>query len=330
MNVQGPLPEGTRLKDLVALVLEEMGEAPVGGDLLFDQLSLLEDDLHARGIAPGMVLIRALSRAPQSLLAGPEEYKRRIGLEYEVRHGRAHEELTFSDETDTTLTSEHCLAVAIQSNAALIALERFTASLRVPVSELLGMRNLSSLVSAVVAAEVAAVLGERVLLNPHQDGYPDLLPRTSGFNAYAERVRAEGAWSDKSRWTDPGFGGIEVKATNGNTPAAKKVAKRALGEERSDIIMGFDWKAHHRETKALLGCTWDFVDGIPTVTALFWRNDLAEEDWGKIVAPKEGGGRTTSVSIMSRHGLAKMARGWMVRSTDAGLRLGLKNGRMLL
>ena len=56
---------------------------------------------------------------------------------------------------------------------------------------------------------------------------------------------------------------------------------------------------------------WDFIEEIPTVVACFYRNDLTVDDWGRIVQPKQGGGRTTSVSIMTSAGVKKMCQGWI-------------------
>jgi hypothetical protein len=74
-------------------------------------------------------------------------------------------------------------------------------------------------------------------------------------------------------------------------------------------VTGYNWKAHHRETNNLIGLIWDFIDSKPTIVAIMYSEQLAEEDWGKTVTPKEGGGRTTSVSIMNKKGVAKMHTG---------------------
>jgi hypothetical protein len=82
-------------------------------------------------------------------------------------------------------------------------------------------------------------------------------------------------------------------------------------------MRGYDWKAHHRETNNLVGIIWDFIDGIPHIVAVFFGNNLTENDWGKIVQPTEGGGRTTSVSIMSRDGVNKMYQNWIAVENDS-------------
>ncbi|MBK7642804.1 MAG: hypothetical protein IPJ19_07080 [Planctomycetes bacterium] len=81
-------------------------------------------------------------------------------------------------------------------------------------------------------------------------------------------------------------------------------------------MTGYDWKAHHRETNHLFGLLWDFIEGAPTIVAVFYSNELTTEDWGKIVKPREGGGRTTSVSIMAKPGIKKMYEGWSVVLDD--------------
>jgi hypothetical protein len=54
---------------------------------------------------------------------------------------------------------------------------------------------------------------------------------------------------------------------------------------------------------------WDFIEGVPGIAAVFFSADLSKADWGEIIQPKAGGGRTTSVSIMSRNGVKKMYEG---------------------
>lgn len=323
-------PEGTSLAEILARLMLDLGGEPkkarMAGRLLEESAQELEDE----SMPAGAIMLLALGRLPQSLIAGEDQFARRRALKFEVNTSRQPGELSYLDtfDEDFLLTPSMALEVVRQANATLLTLEQFTRSLRVPLTELLGMRGVSVLVSAVLVSEIEALSAGLLFSNPHQDGYPDLLPRTSGCLAHCAEIRAAGRWSEKAAWSDPGFGGIEVKATNGNTPPARSHPKPALGEERSTLVRSFDWKAHHQETRRLLGHTWDFIDGIPTISASFWRNDLVPGDWGTIVQPREGGGRTTSVSVMNATGLTKMATGWMVRATDSRLKAGLSRGRM--
>jgi hypothetical protein len=182
------------------------------------------------------------------------------------------------------------------------------------VFEILGMRNLSAFVGEVFAAAMVLEHPELFKKNPHQDGYPDLLlldeEGSKEWEKLSNRLR------DKQPFSPFATGGFEVKATCGAVPTSAQCQKRGrekpdMGDQRVDLLIGYDWKAHHQETNHLFGLFWDFIDGCPTIAAVFYRGDLAKDDWGKIVQPKEGGGRTTSVSIMTRDGVRKMYHGWV-------------------
>ena len=69
----------------------------------------------------------------------------------------------------------------------------------------------------------------------------------------------------------------------------------------------------------MLGLLWDFEDGIPIIVACFYSSSLAQEDWGEVIQPKKGGGRTTSVSIMNRKGVKKMYDSWICVSDSPTL-----------
>jgi hypothetical protein len=184
---------------------------------------------------------------------------------------------------------------------------------------------------------------EQLMVNGHQDGYPDLCALTTDGRAYIEKIRAEGMGDAKKSWASYPYGGIEIKTTCGAVPTPTKTRKKpGIGDQRSNQLTGADWKAHHRETNQLLGLFWDFIDRVPTVIGLFYRNDLTEADWGEVVMPTtddasieagevvvetaEGGGepkkkagRTTSVSIMTGAAVKKMGKGWIVLPSDTEL-----------
>lgn len=198
-------------------------------------------------------------------------------------------------------------------------MERFR-EFDVDVFALLGMRNLSAFVGEVFGASLQKVCGHQFVKNPHQDGYPDLLlldiDGAALWRALADRRR------EKEPFSPFRTGGIEIKATCGSTPSAQVLTKKGLskpdiGETRIDLMNGYDWKAHHRDTNNLMGILWDFMDGHPFVAAVFYSNRLSEEHWGKIVQPKAGGGRTTSVSIMTRDGVRTMYSGWVACCADS-------------
>lgn len=193
------------------------------------------------------------------------------------------------------------------------------AAFDVDVFALLGMRNLSAFIGEIFAAQMIRAGGGMFRKNPHQDGYPDLLLMDEQGAAEWERLGAQ--LRDKQPFSPFATGGVEVKATVGSVPTPKQCGRMGLekpdiGDQRVTLLRGYDWKAHHRETNHLMGLVWDFIDRAPHIVGVFYSNRLTEADWGAIIQPREGGGRTTSVSIMTRAGVRKMTESWVVVHSD--------------
>jgi hypothetical protein len=189
----------------------------------------------------------------------------------------------------------------------------------VDIFGILGMRNLSAFVGELFAASLIRECGKQFVKNPHQDGYPDLLLMDqfgeSTWKALALRLR------EKQPFSPFPTGGIEIKATVGSVKTPAQLARQGLqkpdiGDQRISFILGYDWKAHHRDTNNLIGIYWDFIAGAPCIASVFYSNALTAADWGAIIQPREGGGRTTSVSIMTRVGVELMYQGWLVVLDD--------------
>jgi hypothetical protein len=185
--------------------------------------------------------------------------------------------------------------------------------------EILGMRNLSAFLGEMFVSSLAESSKGKLKKNPHQDGYPDLLVMTDEGSKLWESLKGNN--QDKMPFSNFETGGIEIKSTCGSLPTPEVFRKKGLRkpeieDERIDHVRGYDWKAHHRETNNLMGLYWDFVDKKPTICGVFFCQDINPDDWGKIVRPKKGGGRTTSVSIMARHGIKKMYENWIAVIDD--------------
>lgn len=189
----------------------------------------------------------------------------------------------------------------------------------VDVFSLLGMRNLSAFIGEIFAAQMVHVSDGTFRKNPHQDGYPDLLlmdkEGAASWGELSHRLKEKGPFSPFPT------GGLEVKATCGAVPTPVQCAKRGLekpglGDQRIAFLTGYDWKAHHQQTNNLIGLFWDFIDGAPHIIGVFYSSKLTPADWGAIIQPREGGGRTTSVSIMTRAGVRKMCNSWLVVLND--------------
>lgn len=191
------------------------------------------------------------------------------------------------------------------------------------IAAVLGMRNLSAFIGELVAAATVKTGDGLFEPNPHQDGYPDLLLMDAVGKK--EWNRLAGLMNEKAPFSPFAGGGVEVKATCGAVPSPAVCRRRGIerpfiGDTRIGCMSGYDWKAHHRETNNLVGILWDFIDGRPRVAAMFYSSELEEEDWGNIVQPRAGGGRTTSVSIMARSGIRKMYEGWLCVLAEGGYR----------
>jgi len=189
------------------------------------------------------------------------------------------------------------------------------------IAAILGLRNLSAFIGELLAAAIVKTADGLLLSNPHQDGYPDLLLMDDYGLSHWERLRERVA--DKEPFSPFLGGGLEVKATCGSVPTPAQCRKMGIerpcmGDTRIHTMRGYDWKAHHQETNNLVGILWDFIGRRPRVVAVFYSGCLGEEDWGAIVQPRSGGGRTTSVSIMNRRGICKMYDGWLCVLNEGG------------
>lgn len=219
-------------------------------------------------------------------------------------------------KNEQVLTIEELINAIDYCNVALRKLYEQAKDFDINIFEVLGMRNLSGMVGEYLGKSIQKIANGKFQSNLHQDGYPDLLltntkERKAYFGTLYTVRNGKKYPKDKSLFSPYKFGGVEVKATCGSTPSASVTPKPLIGEQRISKVKSFDWKAHHRETNNLLAIFWDFINEVPTVAACFYRDDLTIDDWGKIVEPKEGGGRTTSVSIMTSGGVSKMCKGWV-------------------
>ena len=279
-------------------------------------------------------LAGCLGVAPQRLLRRPVRESPRIRSHYTVRD-QPHVAIvrrTGPVGRSTGTVATHLLMDAVDATHELLD-DMYSADL--DISETLGLRNLSAFVGELFAAALAKASGKRLLLNPHQDGYPDLLLMDT--EGQANWSRLVDRLNEKAPFSPFASGGMEVKATCGSVPSPaicrrRGIARPDIGDSRIKCLTGYDWKAHHRETNNLVGLLWDFVAERPRIAALFYASDLVEGDWGEIVQPKRGGGRTTSVSIMAKSGIRKMYEGWLCVLSEGGYKefLNARNGSALI
>ena len=108
------------------------------------------------------------------------------------------------------------------------------------------------------------------------------------------------------------YGGIETKCTSINKPA--KTMKNChiafgWGDQRIKYNKSFGWSAHHNDNDNLCGIVWDFVNGLPTIVAVMYSDELLKEDWGK--PHKTEGNKSTNGFGLNKDGIDKMKKGWL-------------------
>lgn len=300
-------------REAVGMSQEELA-AKAGLDRTY--VSQLERNLKSPTLTSLEKLAECLGIEPEMLVRAPRvQSGPRMPEDYAVRHV---DHVTVARGKDRIEVASLSLTSAI--NAAHEMIDDMY-SVELDIAQTLGMRNLSAFIGELVAAAILKTADGSFQRNPHQDGYPDLLLMDAVGKKEWERLHDR--MKDKTPFSPFPGGGIEVKATCGSipTPAVCRTRKRerpGIGDSRIGCMTGYDWKAHHRGTNNLLGVLWDFINGRPRVSALFYSCELTEADWGVIVQPKEGGGRTTSVSIMAQSGIRKMYEGWLCVLSTGG------------
>ena len=91
--------------------------------------------------------------------------------------------------------------------------------------------------------------------NLHQDGYPDLLLTNTGerldyYRSLYTEKKGKKYPKDKALFSPFKYGGVEVKATCGSTPAASIMPKPLIGEQRiTKVMLKKDWQHLRCEQK---------------------------------------------------------------------------------
>mgnify|MGYP001152138636 CR=1 FL=1 len=160
-------------------------------------------------------------------------------------------------------------------------------------------KTTSAVIGAVFCDTVASLT--KGIVNPIEKGHPDIIP-AYGAGASEEQLR---------KFPE----GLEIKCTVGNIQTG---ANLRAGQNRINKLTGITWQAHHREVQELMGLVWDFVDGgrsfsYPTITGVFYSNQLEVNDWGAISGTT---GRNTKVTGMAVSGKQKMGLGWVALLDD--------------
>lgn len=232
---------------------------------------------------------------------------------------RANTRYTSGGGITTCIAAEKLCEAIAKTHDTIDEISKFD----IDIFAILGLRNLSAFMGEVYAASLISITDNKYRKNPHQDGYPDLLLMNTAGQARWKQLERDNHLRDKGPFSPFKNGGIEIKATCGTVPNDATCRRKglpgkpAIGDQRIGVMTSYDWKAHHRNTNNLVGILWDFIDRLPRIAAVFFCPQLTTRDWGAIIQPRDGGGRTTSVSIMTRTGVHKMYQHWIaVRSDD--------------
>lgn len=78
------------------------------------------------------------------------------------------------------------------------------------------------------------------------------------------------------------------------------------------------WSAHHRNTKLLLAFIWDFVSGVPTITAVYVA-DLQQHMWRIVSERPNGESENTPSTTVNAAGKSLLADG-VIYTRDATFR----------
>ena len=287
------------------------------GDLEPACISQLENGLESPTLNTVERLAKCLRVSPAQLLeeiAVKEELRLRVENDYVRRSAKP---LSLRREAESIEFSAEVLISSIDTAHELI--DQLYA-VELDIAAILGMRNLSAFIGELYASAVVKNSNGLFKANPHQDGYPDLLLMDrSGRKEWNRVGHLKG---HKKPFSPFSGGGIEVKATCGDVPEPAECRRRfniekpGHGDTRIAYLTGYVWKAHHRETNNLAGLLWDFVDRRPRIVGLFYSSQLEVADWRRIQPPKDGGGRTTSVSRIESTGVRKLYDGWLCVIND--------------
>jgi len=195
---------------------------------------------------------------------------------------------------------KHVLEAALQTNKSIGEVDEACKKYaNLDIFDTVDKKVTGSIVGSIFVKKFVFVAKEYLGLNPSPTGNPDLVP--------VEYLREKKP--EQVNWDQFPYGGIEVKTSSGDLPkgVTAKLENRA---SRIKYLQNVVWKGHHTAINNLLGLYWDYYEGLPTIMAAFYSNELQSSDFTNTI-PKPGGGHTTSVCITKASARKKMAKNWV-------------------
>lgn len=127
--------------------------------------------------------------------------------------------------------------------------------------------------------------------NPHEDGYPDILPNNEEAKPWIETPTLKDF---------KGAGGFDMKSTYVNG----KIDTNA--------------SAHHKKTTSVMNVIWTFKNEIPQIIGITYTDDLTENNWGT-PSPGRSGSKTTPSCSINKFGKIKLRAGWVLMEENLKL-----------
>lgn len=202
--------------------------------------------------------------------------------------------------SDMTVDMDTVLAAIESTNKKLRSISDYTKDLSLDIFKVLDLRTLSGAVGETFVGEMSKI-NPYLRKNPSIDGYPDLVQCVS-----PEMISYYKTYASQDSKEAFRYGGIEVKDTFGYK---KTNIDLFDGEQRiGKINSRLEWKAHHQKTNHLLGLYSDYINGYPSIVAVFYSDELVPDDWSAKAEPK-GDSAMTSFSTLQPTGFKKMLSG---------------------
>lgn len=214
------------------------------------------------------------------------------------------------------ITNSDLIASVIKTNEYLIDLPTRFGSTSSSFYTILNQRNLSGFVGEVFK-HVIHSLCPSFIPNPHPDGRPDLLNLSIETvaeyfkNNCFDRINNAPLREMLAPFL---YGGIEIKASIGNTPSASDFP---VGVPRNNVITGLNYWAHHAHECDLLGIYYDYckiVNGSPQIKGLVF-SKITATDWNKVSTGDPSKKKTSNTSL-NKQGTAKIKSSLVLLSTE--------------
>tara|TARA_Y100001933_G_scaffold89881_1_gene90920 strand:- start:455 stop:1156 length:702 start_codon:yes stop_codon:yes gene_type:complete len=182
------------------------------------------------------------------------------------------------------LEVSYLLRALKKTNKQLINASKISSGMALDIFDVMDLRMLSGMIGEMFCYNLSNICFN-LKKNPNIDGYPDLCDTSSSLGKKLFEK------NQSNEFIDFPYGGLEIKNTFGTKSSGILLNHR---EQRlSKINKRLVWKAHHQRTNYLLALHSDYMRRIPQIIAMFFANNLCEDDWTSKQNPKKGSTMTS-------------------------------------